>query len=715
MHRRAVPPPRRVHVILTLAAAVVTAAISFAAATDAAPAPAGGADRHSTPAPISPDRSSAPRPARLNGPVRWGVAERLCAAPKRGRAGCFAIRWKPATRQTPRAVPYSAADVGAGPGGGYAPAELAKAYGYDPAGSRGATQTVAIVDAYNDPYARAELNAFDAHYGLARETATSFRQLNQRGAASPLPATNAGWAGEIALDIEAVRAACRRCKIVLLEASSARSANLAAAVNTAARLGATEISNSYGGAEFPGEAATVVAAYNHPRTVITASTGDSGWYSWDLANRGNDASDNVPNTPAAYSTVVAVGGTRLELNPDGTRSAETVWNDDGPADVNGLGDTGTWLGDMGASGGGCSTIYPARSWQSGVTGYAQTGCGSRRLAGDIAADAAPGTGFSVYSHYNPGWGVFGGTSLSAPLVAGMWALAGGSGGVTYPAQSLYDHLRYTGSSLFDVATGGNAFCDGLDTTACSARVRTLTGDVTGNPNNLLNGNPFYPGGWAGLLDCGYDFFNGTEDTIAANTQCEAGAGYDGPSGVGTPNGLTAFTRMGPRIAMTAPALLRVGITAGFGATSFADNIPGATPASYRWTWGDGATTTTAGTSATHRYAVRGTYTPKLTVFDTAARNYTVGKRFTLGYAPTASISGYRTVRHRSTHTWTAHSVERNTGGRITGRVWRIGSRVWSRSTRLTHVFRRAGRYRITLTVTDNSRLRTSRAITVKVV
>src|SRR4051812_46010235 len=264
MAGRAVRSPRGVRRILTLGAMLLSATLALAAAADATPGPADGGDRHPHLAQVSPTGTSERQLAPLRGPVTWGVPQPACAAPKEGRASCFAIRWKPATADTPGAVPYAGPAVGAGPGGGYTPAQLAKAYGYDPAGSAGATQTVAVVDAYDDPYARAELNVFNAQYGLPPETATSFRKVNQQGATSPLPAADSGWAGEIALDIQAVRPVCRRCRILLVEADSAGTADLADAVDTAARLGATEISNSYGGPEVDDEPAYVLAAYDHP-------------------------------------------------------------------------------------------------------------------------------------------------------------------------------------------------------------------------------------------------------------------------------------------------------------------------------------------------------------------------------------------------------------------------------------------------------------------
>src|SRR5581483_9735732 len=124
-------------------------------------------------------------------------------------------------------------------------------------------------------------------------------------------------------------------------------------------------------------------------------------------------------------------------------------------------------GPLGGSGGGCSKWITAPSWQHHIRGYRQTGCGTKRLAADISADGDPETGFDVYTSWacakgcHVGWGTIGGTSLSSPLIAAMWALAGGAGGVAYPAASLYAHATRAHSRFFDVIHGGNSWCDGL--------------------------------------------------------------------------------------------------------------------------------------------------------------------------------------------------------------------------------------------------------------
>ncbi len=335
-------------------------------------------------------------------------------------------------------VPGVATDATALPAG-YGPADIQSAYALPSAGSG---QTVAIVDAYNDPTAEADLGVYRAKYGLAACTTANgcFRKVNQTGGTS-YPAKNGGWAQEISLDLDMVSATCPNCHILLVEATSATNANLAAAVNEAAALHATEISNSYGG----GEAGATNSAYNHPGIVITASAGDSG---------------TGASQPASYSTVVAVGGTSL-AKAGGTRGwSETVWS---------------------GTGSGCSAYVAKPSWQNDV------GC-TKRSEADVSAVADPNTGVAVYdsTRYqgSSGWMVFGGTSASSPIIASVYALAGNAASQN-AAQGLWQH---GGTSAFnDVTSGSNG--------TCSASYAYI---------------------------------------------CKAGAGYDGPTGWGTPAGTAAF-------------------------------------------------------------------------------------------------------------------------------------------------------------------------------
>jgi subtilase family serine protease len=362
-----------------------------------------------------------------------GYHRAACGAVAVGQARCLA-----SVNTNSVGTPLAAA----GPSG-YNPAQLRGVYGLTGGGSAG--QTVAIVDAYNDPNAEADLAVYRSQFGLPACTKANgcFRQVNQSGGTS-LPASDPGWAEEISLDIDMVSAICPNCHILLVEATSPTLANLATAVNTAVRLGATEVSNSYGGSE-TGTSGSA-SAYNHPGVPITASAGDDGY---------------AVEFPASVPSVTAVGGTSLTMNASNQRTSETVWS---------------------GTGSGCSRTFAQPSWQTAVLPAA--GVCSRRVVGDVAAVADPGTGVSVYDTYQEsGWLVFGGTSVSAPIIASVYALAGN--GSSYTGEPLPYALGRQGSNLFDVTSGRNGSCR-----------RTYL--------------------------------------------CTAGPGYDGPTGLGTPIGTGAF-------------------------------------------------------------------------------------------------------------------------------------------------------------------------------
>ena len=417
-----------------------------------------------------------------------------------------------------RSRPIQAASAAEG-AFGLRPQDLHTAYQLPTSG--GSAQTIAIVDAYNDPHAEADLKVYDKEFLLPECTAGNkcFRQVNENGEAGNLPfpenqealtaaeatcANNAieeevredacreveeaiGWTEEISLDIEVAHASCQSCHIVLVEASSPAYKDLEAAENTAAGLGATEISNSWGG----GEPAHDSSAFNHPGVVITASSGDEGYLNWMAAN---SLARGFPQYPASSPHVIAVGGTRLELNaPANTWQSEAVWN------------------GRGASGGGCSLRFNAQPWQLNVADWSLVGCGGKRAVADVSADADPYTGVAVYDS-QPGeeaetWRALGGTSLASPLIASVFALAGGAHGVNYPAQTLYENEINSPGSLHDVVSGSNGKC------TMPLKERGISG---------------CPASDEAAASC------------SSKAICFAGTGFDGPTGVGTPEGLAAF-------------------------------------------------------------------------------------------------------------------------------------------------------------------------------
>jgi subtilase family serine protease len=324
----------------------------------------------------------------------------------------------------------------AGPHGLF-PAQLQDAYKL-PSATAGAGQTIAIVDAYDDGNAEADLAVYRSNFGLPACTTANgcFRKVDQNGGTS-YPRGDAGWAEEISLDLDMASAICPNCKILLVEASSNSFANLSAAVDRAALMGATVISNSYGGSEYSSEV-NDQSHYNHPGIAITVSSGDNGY---------------GVEFPAASQYVTAVGGTSLTKTTSNSRGwSETVWS---------------------GAGSGCSKYISKPSWQT-------DSCAKRTVA-DVSAIADPNTGVAVYDTYRlhpGGWLQFGGTSVAAPIIASVYALAGN----TVTAGSFpYSHT----SLLFDVTSGSNGSCGG-------------------------------------------------------SYLCTGKVGYDGPTGLGTPNGTGGF-------------------------------------------------------------------------------------------------------------------------------------------------------------------------------
>ncbi|MDN0194320.1 S53 family peptidase [Streptomyces sp. S.PNR 29] len=332
---------------------------------------------------------------------------------------------------------------------GYGPSDLQSAYGLtSAAASRGSGETLAIVDAYDDPNAEADLAKYRSYYGLPSCTTSNgcFKKVSQTGSTTALPPADSGWAEEISLDLDMASAVCPQCHILLVEAKSATMGNLGTAVNRAVALGATFVSNSYGGSESSADTSYDSSYFNHPGVAITVSAGDSGYGA---------------EYPAASRYVTSVGGTALSPSSTTRGWTETVWN------------TSSTEG----TGSGCSAYDTKPSWQT------DTGC-SKRMIADVSAVADPATGVSVYDSYGvtAGWYTFGGTSASAPIIAAVYALAGTPSSGSYPAAFPYANT----SALNDVTSGSNGTC----TTS---------------------------------------YF------------CTARSGYDGPTGLGTPEGVGAFT------------------------------------------------------------------------------------------------------------------------------------------------------------------------------
>ena len=360
-----------------------------------------------------------------------------------GKESCLALKRSgmhpEAAGVSPDAIPS---------GVGYGPSQLQSAYNLTSASAAdGAGRTVAVVDAYDDPTAAADLAAYRSAAGLP--VVPSFKKVNQEGAASPLPSeapSSDDWTLEESLDLDMVSAACPLCNIVLVEADDDSGDGLYVAQNSAASL-AGYISNSWGGTEASTDTTDDSTYFSHSGVVTTASAGDS---------------DYGVIYPATSPNVVAVGGTSLSTASNSRGWTESVWN--------------TTTGSEG-TGSGCSAYEPQPSWQ---TSLGLSGC-SKRIDNDIAADADPATGPAVYdtSNGNGGWNEVGGTSASSPFIAASFALAGNAGST--PADDIYTHT----SNFYDVTSGNDGSC-----------------------------SPAY--------------------------LCTAETGYDGPTGIGTPDGISGL-------------------------------------------------------------------------------------------------------------------------------------------------------------------------------
>jgi len=319
--------------------------------------------------------------------------------------------------------------------GRYTPADLASLYRI-PANLR-PTATIGIIDVGSDPNTEAQMSYYRSSFGLPACTTANgcFREVAGDGS-SRLPATNSDWVTEIAIDVQAVSAICPTCHILLVDAPTAGVVDMAKAAQTATRLGANYVSLSYGSADSVASASLAGTYYADTDVTYVAAAGDSGYNGGALF-------------PASAPNVVAAGGTSVKL-------------------VNGTWQQSAWSG----SGSGCSVLAASTLQSDPVF---RTACGGKRAVSDLSALADPGTGMLVYR--GGSWWSVGGTSLAAPIITALYALAGNH---TSP-MSIYGAR----DELVDVTTGSSGTC---------------------HPTVL----------------------------------CSAGPGWDGPTGLGTPAGLQAL-------------------------------------------------------------------------------------------------------------------------------------------------------------------------------
>jgi len=351
----------------------------------------------------------------------------------------------------------------------YRPQEIRRAYGLDNASGvsnvtfnhgtimgDGSGQTIAIIDAYNAPNIVADLATFDAKFGLAAPP--SFKVVNQSGGSTlpPVDTSGAHWDFESSIDVEWAHAMAPKANIVLVEASSIYNTDLYAAANYAGGMaGVSVVSMSWSGNEYPSEGSGDTT-FKHPGVTYVAASGDYGAYSTPDAN-GHPVNSIAVQYPAASKNVVAVGGTTLNLTPAGDYSSETGW---------GHGTSSYLLASNGGGGsGGGTSVYEGKpSAQNELTTPSLTA----RCVPDVSMVADPSTGVYVCDSYLGGgnWYLGAGTSLAAPMFAGLLAVA--DQGRALNGLGLLDSsntlpLLYglSGADFHDITSGSNGYSAGL--------------------------------------------------------------------------------------------------------------------------------------------------------------------------------------------------------------------------------------------------------------
>lgn len=364
--------------------------------------------------PTLPSAPPAPSSSPASSPGAVGRDHVSCATRRPGTFRCLSL-WR--SGGTDRSATGKLSTTVAKPKHGLTPNDIRAAYHLPTSKKKDTSQTIAIVDAYDNARAEQDLASYRKVFHLPKCTTANhcFRKVDQRGGKRYPQGDPTGWAVEIALDVQAVSAACPRCRILLVEADDESFAAIGAAVNTAVRLGATVVSNSYSAEEFGGMIAVGRRYYTHPKVAIVASSGDDGF--------------QVAGFPAVLATTWAVGGTSLR------KSKKHHWTED------------VWDG----SGSGCSAYIVKPALQG------DKHCSMRTVADVSAVASTPSGGYAIYDTYglgpDNGWLEVQGTSVSAPLVAGMIGLRGNHAAAARPTYA-YHHR----SGLQDVVGGSNGEC-----------------------------------------------------------------------------------------------------------------------------------------------------------------------------------------------------------------------------------------------------------------
>jgi MYXO-CTERM domain-containing protein len=341
-------------------------------------------------------------------------------------------------------------------GQGAGPPDLQSAYGLT--GNSGG-KIVAVLN-QPDSSALSDVNTYRAQYGIPAlalcggsglptgSGTPCFASVDENGGSINQNIGDSGMSdGETGLDMDMISAACPDCSILLVQFQQPGDSDFTTSAATAARLGASATSISWGGPE-QGDPAPPSAVYTTPGHLVLAASGDTGYL----------LGGNTPSYPGSAPDILGVGGTFLS-GP----GQEVVWND-------GAGN--------GAGGSGCSTEFPMPAFQTAFGASNFTGC-TLRDSVDVSAAAESsinGGGIAEYSVATGGWAIVVGTSAASPLVAGIFTRLGLTDAISADLGFIYKNI----AAFNDITSGNNGSC--------------------------------------------------------SNIQCTAGPGWDGPTGVGTPNG-----------------------------------------------------------------------------------------------------------------------------------------------------------------------------------
>lgn len=251
----------------------------------------------------------------------------------------------------------------------------------NPSGGAGA---IALVDAYDNPDAAADIAAFSTEWGLP---AANFLQVYANG--TQPPNNPGGWSLEEALDIEWSHANAPNAQIILVEAASNNNSDLYMAESVASTMvasaGGGEVSNSWQGGEYSTENADAMTYFTTTGVVYFASSGDSG---------------GQVGYPSVFPEVVSAGGTQVNRNGSGDFTSESVWSDAGGGD----------------------SVYESRPAYQNII---ESIVGSHRGTPDVSFDASTLSAVAMYDiDGEPGWIEVGGTSVSSPSLAGVINTAG---------------------------------------------------------------------------------------------------------------------------------------------------------------------------------------------------------------------------------------------------------------------------------------------------